>query len=75
MSNKKLTKSKDKIIMGVLGGFAECYGWDPTLTRIVFVLLVLLTGIFPFVVVYIIAGIIMKPSQDVETEVVEIKNN
>jgi len=31
---------RDKKIAGVCGGLAERYGWDPTLVRVVFVLLI-----------------------------------
>lgn len=31
---KRLVKSSDKMIAGVLGGLANYFGWDPTIVRI-----------------------------------------
>ena len=44
MSKKKkqLTKSNDKVISGVLGGVAEYFDWDKTITRLVAVVLCVL---------------------------------
>lgn len=46
MSKKKkqLTKSNDKVISGVLGGVAEYFDWDKTITRLVAVIIVRLPG-------------------------------
>lgn len=55
---KKLTRStNDKMLAGVLGGFANYFGWDANLLRILFVASILLPG--PQVIVYIAAWIIM----------------
>lgn len=57
---KKLYKSKnDRIISGVLGGLGEFYAVDPTLVRLGYIALVILTGIFPGIIAYIIASIIV----------------
>lgn len=37
MSEKKLMRSTNKVVAGVLGGLAEFLGIDPTLVRICFV--------------------------------------
>jgi len=55
---KKLTKSKDKVISGVLGGIAEYFGWDPTLIRIAYAVLTI-AGIGSPILLYIILAIIM----------------
>lgn len=55
---KKLTKSKDKVISGVLGGIAEYFGWDSTLIRIIYVILSI-AGIGSPILLYIILAIIM----------------
>lgn len=55
---KKLTKSKDKVISGVLGGIAEYFGWDPTLIRTIYVILSI-AGIGSPILLYIILAIIM----------------
>jgi len=53
---KRLTRSNDKIIAGVCGGFAEYFGWDPTLVRVAYLLLVILggTGILLYILFWII---------------------
>ncbi len=57
---KKLYKSeRDQIITGVIGGLGEYFSIDPTVLRIGFVVLVLITGIFPGVIAYIIAYFII----------------
>lgn len=57
--SQHLTKSKRKIIAGVCGGIAEWIGWDPTLVRILYVLLSVISAGFPGTIVYIILWIIM----------------
>lgn len=58
--NKRLTKSSsNSIIAGVCGGLAEYYNIDPTVLRIAYVLLSVLSAAFPGVLVYIILMIVM----------------
>lgn len=62
---KKLYKStKNKTLSGVLGGLGEFFNVDPTLLRLGFLLVVVLTGVFPGVILYIFAALIVpdKPS-------------
>ena len=57
---KKLYKSKtDRVWKGVLGGIGEFFEVDPTILRLLFVLLVIFTGIFPGVIFYLFAVVIM----------------
>jgi phage shock protein PspC (stress-responsive transcriptional regulator) len=59
-SGKKLMRSRDdRWIAGVLGGVAEHFGWDATLTRVIFILFALLTKGGTALVAYIIAAIII----------------
>ncbi|WP_392424769.1 PspC domain-containing protein [Dolosigranulum pigrum] len=37
---KKLTKSRDKWLCGVIGGLAEYFGWDRDVSRLLFILVV-----------------------------------
>ncbi|SDL65819.1 phage shock protein C (PspC) family protein [Corynebacterium mycetoides] len=56
---KRLTRSMtDKWIAGVCGGVAQYFNIDPVLVRLLFVVLVL-AGILPGVLLYIVAWIIM----------------
>jgi phage shock protein C len=51
---KALTRSsRDKMIGGVCGGFAHWLDWDPTLVRIGYVLLSVMSVAFPGILVYI----------------------
>lgn len=54
---KRLTKSKDKIIAGVLGGIAEYFGWDKAWTRIGGAVIIFCTGFG--LIAYIAAAIVM----------------
>ena len=56
---KKLYKSKDKIVTGVIGGIGDYFKVDPTVLRLAFVLLVIFTGLFPGVFFYIIAALVV----------------
>ncbi|MTI86530.1 MAG: PspC domain-containing protein [Balneolaceae bacterium] len=55
----KLRKSrKDKMLAGVCGGIAEYLGWDSTLVRVLFVIL-LISGYGMPVLLYFILAIVM----------------
>lgn len=49
-----LKRSKNAMIGGVCGGIAEWLGWDPTIVRIGYVLLSILSAAFPGILVYLI---------------------
>ena len=57
---KRLYRSDtNKTWLGVLGGLGEYFGIDPTILRVLFILLVVFTGFFPGVVGYLLAALIM----------------
>ena len=56
---KKLRKSRNRMIAGVCGGIAEWLGWDPTVVRVVYVLVSILSVAFPGILVYVILWIVM----------------
>ncbi|WP_461239957.1 PspC domain-containing protein [Paucilactobacillus sp. N302-9] len=58
-----LTKSSEKILSGVLGGFAQYLGWDKTLVRIGYSAITLFTAFVPGVLLYIVAAIVMPDEQ------------
>ncbi len=64
MREKRLTKSADKKVCGVCGGFAEYFGIDPTIIRLIYVILILCSGIG--ILPYIIAAIVMDEAPEVE---------
>lgn len=57
--DKKLTKSNNKMVAGVCAGIAEYLGWDPTLVRIIYLLLALFSAGFPGLLLYLILCIVM----------------
>lgn len=54
---KRLTN--DKIIFGICSGLAEYLGWDKTVVRLIVAFLILITGLFPLAIMYIIAYFII----------------
>lgn len=61
---KKLRKSNNKVIAGVCAGMAEYMDVDPTVVRVVFTLVSLLSIGFPGLIIYLILCLIM-PSAEV----------
>ena len=49
----------NKFLGGVCGGMAKEWDMDPTLVRLIYALLLVCTGFFPFTLVYIILWVIM----------------
>ncbi len=55
-----LRRSDDhKMIAGVCGGLAEWLGWDPTVLRVVYILVSVFSAAFPGILAYIILWILM----------------
>ena len=53
---KKLYRSqRNKKIAGICGGIAEMTDTDPTIIRLIVVVLALVTGFFPFFIGYLLA--------------------
>lgn len=48
-----------RMIAGVIGGIADYFGLDPTLTRIVYVLISIFSAAFPGVFVYIVLWLLI----------------
>lgn len=55
---KRLTRSNNGMIGGVCGGIADYFDWDPTLVRVGYILLSILTA-FSGVIAYLILWIVM----------------
>ncbi len=58
MENKKLMRSKNRMLAGVCGGIAEYLGWDATMVRLAYAFLTVFTA-FCGVLVYIILLFVM----------------
>jgi phage shock protein C len=61
----RLRRSEDKIIAGVCGGLAEYFRMDPTVVRILYVLISLLSAAFPGLLVYLLLWLILPPPEKV----------
>ncbi|CAD5246771.1 MULTISPECIES: PspC domain-containing protein [unclassified Imperialibacter] len=59
---QRLTRSRDKMLGGVCAGIADYFGWDPTMVRLGYVVLSLLSAAFPGILVYIIMWIVVPES-------------
>jgi phage shock protein C len=63
---KRLYRSSDKILGGVLAGFSEFIYADKTVVRLVYALVSILSAGFPGLLIYIIAWIVIpeKPLEN-----------
>jgi phage shock protein PspC (stress-responsive transcriptional regulator) len=52
-----------KILAGVCGGIADWLGWSPTLVRILFVTISLLSAAFPGIIVYLVLWVLMPAAR------------
>lgn len=61
---KRLERDEERaVISGVLSGMANYYNQDPILFRIAAIAFLLLTGVFPGILIYIVAWFVM-PRKD-----------
>ncbi len=59
-ATKKLYRSNtNTVFAGVLGGIGEYYDIDPTILRLVYILITIASGFMPALIGYIIAALIM----------------
>jgi phage shock protein C len=59
---RRLTRSSQhKMIAGVCGGLAEYFGLDPTVVRVAYVLISVISVAFPGILAYIILMFVMPP--------------
>ncbi|MDO8501806.1 MAG: PspC domain-containing protein [Gemmatimonadaceae bacterium] len=60
----RLRRSRsDKVIAGVIGGLARYFGFNPTLARVLYVILSVVSAAFPGILVYIILWVIMPEGE------------
>ncbi|MBY0310335.1 PspC domain-containing protein [Patescibacteria group bacterium] len=60
MNTKKLEREYEgAVVAGVLAGLARYFDQDPVLFRIIAIILLVLTGIFPGALLYFVAWLIM----------------
>lgn len=66
---KKLYRSKDNVMVaGVCSGLAEYFGHDATIWRLGFVLFLVLTGLMPGLLIYVLAWIIIPVEPEIQYE-------
>ena len=64
----RLRRSRsNKMIAGVIGGLAKYFGFDPTMARVLYVILSIVSVAFPGLLVYIILWIIIPEEGEIVT--------
>lgn len=58
---KRLFRSTDRMLGGVCAGIAEYFDLDPTLVRIAYLVISVISAAFPGLLVYIILWIMIPP--------------
>ena len=62
---RRLRRSRrHKMIAGVCGGLAEYFEMDPTVVRVAYVLISILSAAFPGILAYIILMFVMPPPEE-----------
>jgi len=64
-TQKRLTRSKDKMIAGVLAGIGNYFDIDPTIIRIVYVVLSIASIGFPGLIAYLIMWAIIPEEKTI----------
>jgi phage shock protein PspC (stress-responsive transcriptional regulator) len=52
------------MIAGVCGGIAESLRWDPTLVRVLYVVVSVLSAAFPGLLVYLVLWVVMPEARE-----------
>lgn len=55
--------NKNRMIAGVCGGLAEYFHMDPTIVRIIYVLVSVISVAFPGILVYLILWVVIPQSE------------
>ena len=57
---RRLSRSRsDRVLAGVMGGIARRFGWNSTLTRVLFVIISIASAAFPGILVYLILWLLI----------------
>ena len=64
MRTRRWVRSPRGKIFGVVTGLAEWRGLDPGMTRLIVFLIVLFTGVFPGIAIYLALALILPPETD-----------
>jgi len=72
MAKRLYRSEKNKIFAGILGGLGEYVDVDPVLLRVIWVFILIFTGIVPGLIVYVITVFIVPRKSGTEDEVVTV---
>jgi len=62
---KKLYRSrKNRVMLGVLGGLGEYLEADPTVVRLIFIVLLFITGVLPCTLAYFISAMVIPQATE-----------
>jgi len=59
MSQPLRLSRRNRTIAGVCGGLAEWLGWDPTVVRVLYIVVSVLSAAFPGILVYLILWVVV----------------
>ena len=65
---KKLYRSSNRIVAGVCGGIAEYFDVDPTVIRVVYLIMSLFSAGFPGLLLYIILMVLIPNYNQIENQ-------
>jgi phage shock protein C len=55
---------RNRMIAGVCGGIAQSLAWDPTLVRLLYVFVSVISAAFPGILVYLVLWVVMPEASD-----------
>lgn len=62
--NKLVRSRSNRKLAGVLGGLSKSIGIDPTVLRVIFIVLLFTTGVFPMTLIYALLVFVL-PNEEV----------
>jgi phage shock protein PspC (stress-responsive transcriptional regulator) len=62
--NKLVRSRSNRKLAGVLGGLSKSIGIDPTVLRVIFIVLLFTTGVFPMTLIYALL-VFLLPNEEV----------
>jgi phage shock protein C len=63
-TGKPLRRSRrHRMLAGVCGGLADWLGWDPSLVRVVYVVVSVCSAAFPGILVYLVLWLVMPRAE------------
>jgi len=62
-SNPLRRSRRTRVLAGVCGGIADWLGWNPTLVRILYVVVSVCSAAFPGILVYIVLWVLMPEGE------------